>query len=74
MIMWMQLLLGGIGMIALVVAVIGISNTMTTSVFDRINEIWILKVLGSVFLGVAAGYFPARWASKLRPIEAVARR
>ncbi len=74
MIMWMQLLLGGIGMIALVVAVIGISNTMTTSVFDRINEIWILKVFGSVFLGVAAGYFPALWASKLRPIEAVTRR
>lgn len=61
-------------MIALVVAVIGISNTMTTSVFDRINEIGILKVLGSVFLGVAAGYFPARWASKLRPKEAVTRR
>lgn len=61
-------------MIALVVAVIGISNTMTTSVFDRINEIGILKVLGSVFLGVAAGYFPARWVSKLRPIEAVTRR
>ena len=72
--MWMQLLLGGIGMIALVVAVIGISNTMTTSVFDRINEIGILKVLGSVFLGVAAAHFPARWASKLRPIEAVTRR
>lgn len=135
-----QLLLGGIGMIALVVAVIGISNTMTTSVFDRINEIGILKVLGcdidelrllflmeaaviglaggilgvlssygvrlvvnkaavslfhlakgiqvalipwwlalagvlgSVFLGVVAGYFPARWASKLRPIDAVTRR
>ena len=135
-----QLILGGIGMIALVVAVIGISNTMTTSVFDRINEIGILKVLGcdmdelrllflmeaaviglaggilgvlssygvrlvvnkaavslfhlakgtqvalipwwlalagvlgSVFLGVAAGYFPARWASKLRPIDAVTRR
>lgn len=134
-----QLLFGGIGMIALVVAVIGISNTMTTSVFDRINEIGILKVLGcdidelrllflmeaaviglaggilgvlssygvrlvvnkaavslfhlakgtqvalipwwlalagvigSVFLGVAAGYFPARWASKLRPIDAVTR-
>lgn len=135
-----QLLLGGIGMIALVVAVIGISNTMTTSVFDRVNEIGILKVLGcdmdelrllflmeaaviglvggvlgvlssygvrvavnkaavslfhlakgtqvamipwwlalagvfgSVILGVAAGYFPARWASKLRPIDAVTRR
>lgn len=134
-----QLLLGGIGMIALIVAVIGISNTMTTSVFDRVNEIGILKVLGcdidelrllflmeaaviglvggvlgvlssygvrivvnkaavsmfnlakgtqiamipwwlalagvlgSVILGVAAGYFPARWASKLRPIDAVTR-
>lgn len=45
-----------------------------SSVFDRINEIGILKVLGSVFLGVAAGYFPARWTSKLRPIEAVTRR
>lgn len=135
-----QLLLGGIGTIALVVAVIGISNTMTTSVFDRVNEIGILKVLGcdidelrllflaeaaiigaaggvlgvgcsygvkviidkcavsmfhlakgtnisyipwwlalagmmgSVVLGVAAGYFPARWATKLRPIDAVTRR
>lgn len=135
-----QLLLGGIGMIALIVAVIGISNTMTTSVFDRINEIGVLKVLGcdidelrllflteaavigaaggvlgvaasygvkliidrlavvlfhlskgtvvsvipwwlalagvvgSVVLGVLAGYFPARWAAKLRPIDAVQRR
>ncbi len=135
-----QLLLGDIGTIALVVAVIGISNTMTTSVFDRVNEIGILKVLGcdidelrllflaeaaiigaaggvlgvgcsygvkviidkcavsmfhlakgtnisyipwwlalagmmgSVVLGVAAGYFPARWATKLRPIDAVTRR
>lgn len=135
-----ELLLAGIGMIALVVAVIGISNTMTTAVFDRVNEVGILKVLGcdidelrmmflveaavigfvggvlgvtasygvrlvinksaellfhltrgtqiamipwwlaltgifgSVILGVAAGYFPARWASKLRPIDAVTRR
>jgi ABC-type antimicrobial peptide transport system permease subunit len=134
-----QLLLGGIGMIALVVAVIGISNTMTTAVYDRINEIGILKVLGcdmdelqflfllesgilgvaggiagvvvsygirgiinkigvvllefdkgtelavipwwlvlaaiifSTILGIVAGYFPARWAARLRPIEAVQR-
>lgn len=132
-----QLLLGGIGMIALVVAVIGISNTMTTAVYDRINEIGILKVLGcdldellylfllesgilgavggivgiaasygirgiinklgvmllefekgtqlavipwwlvlaavafSTVLGVLAGYFPARWAVKLKPADAV---
>lgn len=133
-----QFLLGGIGMIALIVAVIGIGNTMATSVYDRIHEIGILKVLGcdpdellnlfllesgilggiggligifcsygivafgintlavkllampkgttlavipfwlaaaafffAVLLGVAAGYFPARWAAKLRPVETV---
>lgn len=133
-----QFLLGGIGMIALIVAVIGIGNTMTTSVYDRINEIGILKVLGcdpdellylfllesgilgglggligiiisygmteigvnklavkllnmpkgtelaviplwlavfafffAVILGVLAGFFPAKWAAKLKPIEAV---
>lgn len=132
-----QVLLGGIGMIALVVAVIGISNTMTTAVYDRINEIGILKVLGcdvdellflfllesgilgvaggiagiviaygiqgvinkigvsllafekgtqlavipwwlvlaavafSTLLGIIAGYFPARWAATLKPIDAV---
>lgn len=135
-----QILLGGIGAIALVVAVIGIGNTMTTSVYDRINEIGILKVLGcdpdelmglfllesgilggiggiiglicsygisafginrlgvkllempkntqlavipgwlafasvvlAVVLGVAAGYLPAKWASKMKPIDAVRR-
>lgn len=133
-----QILLGGIGMIALIVAVIGIGNTMTTSVYDRINEIGILKVLGcdpdellylfllesgilgglggligilisygmteigvnklaikllkmpkgtelavippwlavsaflfAVLLGVLAGFFPAKWAAKLKPIDAV---
>lgn len=133
-----QIVLGGIGMIALIVAVIGIGNTMTTAVYDRINEIGILKVLGSdpeellylfllesgilgglggligilvsygitelfvnklavklmelpketqlaiipwwlavsafffaVILGVLAGFFPAKWAAKLRPIDAV---
>ena len=135
-----QILLGGIGMIALIVAVIGIGNTMTTSVFDRIGEIGMLKVLGcdtddllllflmesgiiggiggiigvavsygvtelgvnklgklflnlelpenaklavipiwlafaavafAILLGILAGFFPARWAAKLKPIEAV---
>ncbi len=42
-----QMVLAGIGMIVLVVAVIGIGNTMTTAVYDRIHEIGILKVLGS---------------------------
>lgn len=133
-----QVVLGGIGMIALVVAVIGIGNTMTTAVYDRIHEIGVLKVLGSdpdellylfllesgilgglggligilisygitellinqlvvrlmkmpkgtelaiipiwlavlafflaIILGILAGFFPARWASRLKPIDAV---
>lgn len=41
-----KLMLGGIGMIAFIVAIIGISNTMTTAVYDRIGEIGLLKVLG----------------------------
>ncbi len=131
-----QLILAGIGMIALVVAVIGIGNTMTTAVYDRVQEVSMLKVLGAdpeellslfllesgilggiggiigvlisygisglavnrlavkllslpkgtmlaeipiwlafsavifaVILGVVAGFFPARWAAKLNPIE-----
>ena len=131
-----QLILAGIGMIALVVAVIGIGNTMTTAVYDRVQEVSMLKVLGAdpeellslfllesgilggiggiigvlisygisglavnrlavkllslpkgtmlaeipiwlafgavifaVLLGIAAGFFPARWAAKLNPIE-----
>ena len=135
-----QLLLGGIGAIALVVAVIGICNTMTTSVFDRINEFGVLKgrgcdpdelellflteagiigaaggiigvllsygfkgivdkiaikmfdlakgtqiaiipwelaagaVAGAILLAICAGYFPARFASKLQPLDAVRNR
>ena len=94
-----QLLLGGIGMIALVVAaVIGVAggilgvlssygvrllvNKAAVSLFHLAKGTqvalipWWLAlagVIGSVFLGVAAGYFPARWASKLRPIDAVTR-
>lgn len=133
-----QLLLGGIGMIALIVAVIGIGNTMTTSVYERVHDIGILKVLGcdtddllylfflesgilggvggligilisyliaifginklavkllsmpkgtelaiipwwlavaavlfAIILGMIAGYFPAKWAAKLKPVEAM---
>lgn len=42
-----QLILAGIGMIALIVAVIGIGNTMMTAVYDRVQEISMLKVLGA---------------------------
>lgn len=40
-------ILGVIGAVAAIVAVIGIINTMSTAVYDRINEIGLLKVLGS---------------------------
>ena len=37
---------GGIGFIALIVAVIGIINTMSTAIYDRRTEICLLKLLG----------------------------
>ena len=41
-----QSLLGGIGAVALVVAAIGIANTMMMSIYERTREIGIMKVLG----------------------------
>lgn len=41
-----ELVLGGIGGIALFVAAIGIANTMMMSVYERTKEIGIFKVLG----------------------------
>lgn len=42
-----QAVLGGIGLISLLVAAIGIANTMLMSVYERTREIGIMKVLGA---------------------------
>ena len=42
-----QKILGGIGAISLIVAAIGIANTMVMSIYERIKEIGIMKVIGA---------------------------
>lgn len=56
-----QCVLGGIGAVALLVAAIGITNTITMSAYERRKEIGIMKVLGcdisdicGMFIGEAA--------------------
>ncbi len=43
----MQTVLGGIGAISLIVAAIGITNTMIMSIYERTKEIGIMKVIGA---------------------------
>lgn len=43
----MQAVLGGIGAISLLVAAIGITNTMIMSIYERTKEIGIMKVIGA---------------------------
>jgi ABC-type antimicrobial peptide transport system permease subunit len=42
-----QAILGGIGAVSLLVAAIGIANTMVMSIYERTREIGIIKVLGA---------------------------
>jgi len=42
----MQTVLGGVGAVSMIVAAISIANTMIMSIYERIKEIGIMKVLG----------------------------
>ena len=48
----LQAILGGIGAITLLVAAIGITNTMIMSIYERTKEIGIMKVIGATFTDI----------------------
>lgn len=48
----LRMVLGAIGAISLVVAAIGITNTMVMSIYERTREIGIMKVIGASLLDI----------------------
>ena len=77
-------ILGAIGGIVGILASYGISEFFINKVAIKLLDmpkgtelavipLWlaIVAFIFAVVLGVGAGYFPARWASKMKPIEAV---
>ena len=43
---FIQMILGGIGLVAFLVAALGIANTMIMSTYERTREIGVMKVMG----------------------------
>lgn len=50
----LQMILGGIGAMSLIVAAIGIANTMIMSIYERTKEIGVMKVLGCKLSNIKA--------------------
>ncbi|WP_341876989.1 ABC transporter permease [Defluviitalea saccharophila] len=47
-----QMVLGGIGAVSLLVAALGITNTMIMSIYERTREIGIMKVIGAILTDI----------------------